>query len=132
MSIGTSRPPSERMVRPEPAKVKTVQIATVAMARPPGIQLKSAVNTRSKRLVAPPATMKYPASVKSGMEGSNGEATRRYIATGPDATGVPLDQKSKSARPPKTAKIGRPTTVAAASKAKESGRTPGTPTGITY
>src|ERR1700686_2491711 len=45
ISIGTSKPPSDRMVRPEPAKVKTVQMATVAIARPPGIQLKSAVKT---------------------------------------------------------------------------------------
>src|SRR5580700_11795542 len=118
------------MVSPEPAKVKTVQMATVAMARPPGIQLKSAVKTRSKRWVAPPCTMKYPASVKSGMEGSKGEATSRYISTGTDATGVPLDQKSKRARPPKTAKIGSPTTVAKASSAKESGRMPGAVIGM--
>ncbi len=130
MSMGTSNPPSERMVRPEPAKVKTVQMATVAMARPPGIQLKSAVKTRSKRWVAPPCTMKYPASVNSGMDGNKGEATSRYISTGTDATGVPLLQKSNSARPPKTAKIGRPTTVARASSVKKSGRIPGMPTGM--
>src|ERR1700685_2217067 len=92
--MGTSNPPSDKIVRPEPAKVNTVQIATVAMASPPGIQLKSAVNTRSRRLVAPPCTIKYPASVNSGMDGSKGDAPSRYISTGTDATGVPLLQNS--------------------------------------
>jgi len=56
---------------------------------------------------------------------------KQYISTGTDATGVPLDQKSNSARPPKTAKIGRPTIVAAASNPRESGRMPGALIGIT-
>ncbi len=111
--------------------MNTVQIATVAMASPPGIQLKTAVNTRSSRLVAPPCTMKYPASVKSGIDGNNGDATSLYISTGTDATGVPLLQNSNSARPPKTAKIGRPSTIASVSSAKESGSTPNAPAGIT-
>ena len=98
--MGTSNPPSERMVSPEPANVKMVQMATVAMARPPGIQLKRAVKTRSRRFVAPPCTMKYPASVNSGMDGSSGEATRRYISTGTDADGraaIPEKQQRQAA-----------------------------------
>src|SRR5690348_11992557 len=87
-SIGTRSPPSDRIVRHEAAKVKLVQIATVAMASPPAIQLNSALNTRSRRFVAPPCPMKYPASVKSGIDGSKGDATSRYISTGTDAAGV--------------------------------------------
>src|SRR6266404_1720202 len=112
MSIGTSNPPSERIVRPEPANVNMVQIATVAMASPPGIQLKRAVKTRSNRRVAPPCTIKYPARVNRGIEGNRGDATNRYISTGTDAAGVPIFQNSSKESPPKTAKIGRHRNVA--------------------
>src|SRR5229473_302382 len=64
------------------------------------------------------------------MDGSNGEATKRYISTGTDAAGVPMFQKSNRAKPPKTAKIGRPTTVTRASTTSESESTPAVPTGM--
>src|SRR5690242_2953075 len=130
ISIGTSKPPSERIVNPEPANVNTAQMATVAIAIPPGTQLNSAVNTRSNRRVAPPCTMKYPARVNSGIEGSSGDATSRYISTGTEAAGVPAFQNRSSARPPKAAKIGNPSTIVASSTIKEMVSTPAVAGGI--
>src|SRR5579872_217601 len=65
------------------------------------------------------------------MEGSSGDATRRYISTGTDAAGVVLFQNSSSAKPPKTAKIGSPRIVTRSSINSESGRMNGVPGAMT-
>jgi len=43
MSIGSSRPPIETIVTPEPAQVKIAQPTAVVMARPPGSHPKKAL-----------------------------------------------------------------------------------------
>ncbi len=40
-SMGSSRPPSERIVTPDPAHVKMAQATAVVTARPPGIHPSS-------------------------------------------------------------------------------------------
>jgi hypothetical protein len=77
INIGSSSPPIERMVTPDPAQVKMAHPTAVVMARPPGSQPNSAVYTRRSRVLAPPSANRYPASVNSGREGSTGEATSR-------------------------------------------------------
>lgn len=54
--MGSSSPPIETMVMPEPAKVKMAQAIAVAMVSPPGSQPNSAVYTRKSRPLAPPST----------------------------------------------------------------------------
>ena len=67
------------MVTPEAPEneVKNAQAATVAIAAPPRMPPKSALNTRTSRPGAPPSARKYPARVNSGIIGSDGLTTSR-------------------------------------------------------
>jgi hypothetical protein len=67
------------MVTPEaPVKVlKNAQTSVAAMAVPPGSQPNQARNSRTRRRLAPLSASRYPASVNSGMVGSEGDATTR-------------------------------------------------------
>ncbi len=51
--------------------------------------------------------------MNSGIEGSTGDATCRYVSTGTEAMGTPSFQNSTSAMPPSVAKIGSPSKAAA-------------------
>src|SRR5689334_21246766 len=66
------------------------------------------------------------------MDGSKGDANRRYISTGTEAAGVPLFQNKSSASPPNIAKIGSPRIVTANRINSAGVITFGVPEGITY
>ncbi len=67
------------MVTPEaPVKVlKKAQTSVAAIAAPPGSQPNQARNSRTRRRLAPLSASRYPARVKSGIVGIEGEATTR-------------------------------------------------------
>src|SRR6185369_6397553 len=75
IKMGIRRPPSARIVTPEPPvkQVKKAHTREVTMAGPPRREPKKAWKTRSNFWEAPPSANKYPVSVKRGIVGIVGE-----------------------------------------------------------
>jgi hypothetical protein len=102
------------MVTPEPPvnAVKNEHTAAQTTAVPPGIHPTHARNMRSSRPGAPPSTNRNPASVKSGIAGKVEDVLSAYVSTSTVADGTPAFMNNSAAAPPRTVKIGAPSTPA--------------------